>query len=50
MRRYVSVLAEEVEKRKRLNPGPTLDDLAASDMVAPTAPRSQAGSQISDYP
>jgi hypothetical protein len=37
MRRYVSVLAEEVRKRRLMNPGPTLDDLAASGMVAPTA-------------
>jgi hypothetical protein len=35
MRRYVSVLAEEVRKRQRLNPGPTMDDLAASGMIAP---------------
>jgi hypothetical protein len=35
MQRYVSVLAQEVRRRKLLNPAPTLEDLAASGMVAP---------------
>jgi len=35
LRKYISVLAEQVEKQKRLHPGPTVGDLQASGMVAP---------------
>jgi hypothetical protein len=35
MRKYVSVLAEEIRKHQRLNPGPTMDELARSELIAP---------------
>jgi hypothetical protein len=52
MRRYVSVLAEEVRKRKLVNPAPTMDDLAASSMVAPAPVSRKPGAKfqnLEDY-
>jgi hypothetical protein len=35
MRKYVSVLAEEIRKHQRLNPRATMDELARSELIAP---------------